>query len=232
MLSSAIRNDRRRARRFSTGKVKLDIPPLVENGNTVPMTVSVDQPDDRERSRQEHPRLQREEPAAEHRQFLSRPASGRAAGLDPASGSPTRQKVIAIARMTDGTFWQATVEVVVTLAACTEDEDLMAPRSSTFRPKPSAATSSTIKTLISHIMETGFRHTAVGEARAARHHHELHRAATTATEIFRADLFPAIAANPFITFFTVATGSGKFEVRMDRRQRYSTRPQSASITVE
>ena len=30
-------------------------------------------------------------------------------------------------------------------------------------------------------------------------------------EIFRADLFPAIAANPFITFFTVATESGTFD---------------------
>ena len=40
-----------------TGKVKLDIPPLVENGNSVPMTVSVTSPDDRDRPRQEHPRL-------------------------------------------------------------------------------------------------------------------------------------------------------------------------------
>ena len=55
-----------------------------------------------------------------------------------------------------------------------------------------------IKTLISHVMETGFRHDSIGQADPARHHHGVRRAPTTAQEIFRAELFPAIAANPFI----------------------------------
>ena len=57
------------------GRVKLELPPLVENGNTVPLTVSVESPMTRERPRQGHPRLQREEPAAERGQ---RARSGRA----------------------------------------------------------------------------------------------------------------------------------------------------------
>jgi sulfur-oxidizing protein SoxZ len=67
-----------------------------------------------------------------------------------------------------------------------------------------------IKTLMSHIMETGYRHTAAGEI-VPRDIITSFTCRFNGTEIFRADLFPAIAANPFITFFTRATDSGKFE---------------------
>jgi len=67
-----------------------------------------------------------------------------------------------------------------------------------------------IKTLMSHIMETGYRHTATGEV-VPRDIITSFVCRYNGVEIFRADLFPAIAANPFITFFTVATESGKFD---------------------
>src|SRR4029079_14572561 len=67
-----------------------------------------------------------------------------------------------------------------------------------------------IKTLMSHIMETGFRHTATGEV-IPRDIITSFSCRYNGAEIFRADLFPALAANPFITFFTTATESGKFE---------------------
>ena len=87
-----------------------------------------------------------------------------------------------------------------------------------------------IKTLMSHIMETGYRHTATGEvvprdiitSFVCRYH---------GVEIFRADLFPAIAANPFITFFTVATESGKFDFEWTGDKGF-TETASASISVE
>ena len=87
-----------------------------------------------------------------------------------------------------------------------------------------------IKTLMSHIMETGFRHTATGEliprdiitSFSCRYNGE---------EIFRADLFPAIAANPFITFFTTATESGTFEFSWIGDRGFSETA-SASILVE
>ena len=63
---------------------------------------------------------------------------------------------------------------------------------------------------MSHIMETGFRRTAAGEL-VPRDIITSFTCRYNGTEIFRADLFPAIAANPFISFFTVATESGKFE---------------------
>jgi sulfur-oxidizing protein SoxZ len=87
-----------------------------------------------------------------------------------------------------------------------------------------------IKTLMSHIMETGFRHTAAGEA-VARDIITSFTCRYNGAEIFRADLFPAIAANPFITFFTVATESGKFDFEWIGDNGFSGTA-SASISVE
>ncbi len=67
-----------------------------------------------------------------------------------------------------------------------------------------------IKTLISHIMETGFRRTAAGEI-VPRDIITSFACRYNGKEIFRADLFPAISANPFISFFTIAKESGKLE---------------------
>ncbi|MGZ5877251.1 MAG: thiosulfate oxidation carrier complex protein SoxZ [Bradyrhizobium sp.] len=87
-----------------------------------------------------------------------------------------------------------------------------------------------IKTLMSHIMETGFRHTAAGVV-VPRDIITSFTCRYNGAEIFRADLFPAIAANPFITFFTVATESGKFDFEWIGDRGFSETA-LASITVE
>ncbi|MDE5456431.1 thiosulfate oxidation carrier complex protein SoxZ [Bradyrhizobium sp. CSA112] len=87
-----------------------------------------------------------------------------------------------------------------------------------------------IKTLMSHIMETGYRHTTTGEA-VPRNIITSFTCRFNGNEIFRADLFPAIAANPFITFFTTAAESGKFEFEWTGDKGFSETA-SASITVE
>jgi sulfur-oxidizing protein SoxZ len=87
-----------------------------------------------------------------------------------------------------------------------------------------------IKTLMSHIMETGYRRTAAGDL-VPRDIITSFACRYNGVEIFRADLFPAIAANPFITFFTVATESGKFEFEWIGDKGFSETA-SASITVE
>ena len=87
-----------------------------------------------------------------------------------------------------------------------------------------------IKTLMSHIMETGYRRTAAGEL-VPRDIVTSFACRYNGVEIFRADLFPAIAANPFITFFTVATESGKFEFDWIGDKGF-TETASASILVE
>ncbi|MEA2919185.1 MAG: sulfur-oxidizing protein SoxZ [Bradyrhizobium sp.] len=87
-----------------------------------------------------------------------------------------------------------------------------------------------IKTLMSHIMETGYRRTANGEV-VPRDIITGFACRYNGVEIFRADLFPAIAANPFITFFTVATESGKFDFEWIGDNGFSETA-SASISVE
>jgi sulfur-oxidizing protein SoxZ len=87
-----------------------------------------------------------------------------------------------------------------------------------------------IKTLMSHVMETGYRRTATGEL-IPRNIITSFTCRYNGVEIFRADLFPAIAANPFITFFTVATESGKFDFDWIGDNGF-TETASASITVE
>jgi sulfur-oxidizing protein SoxZ len=87
-----------------------------------------------------------------------------------------------------------------------------------------------IKTLMSHIMETGYRHTSTGEV-VPRDIITSFSCRYNGTEIFRADLFPAISANPFITFFTVATESGKFDFEWIGDNGFSETA-FASIAVE
>jgi sulfur-oxidizing protein SoxZ len=87
-----------------------------------------------------------------------------------------------------------------------------------------------IKTLMSHIMETGYRRTATGEI-IPRDIITSFTCRYNGAEIFRADLFPATAANPFITFSTIATDSGKFDFEWIGDNGFSETA-SASITVE
>lgn len=87
-----------------------------------------------------------------------------------------------------------------------------------------------IKTLMSHIMETGYRHTAEGDV-VPRDIITSFSCKYNGVEIFRADLFPAVSANPFITFFTVATESGKFDFEWIGDKGFAETA-SASISVE
>lgn len=87
-----------------------------------------------------------------------------------------------------------------------------------------------IRTLMSHVMETGYRHTASGEV-VPRDIITGFTCRFNGTEIFRAELFPAIAANPFLSFFTTATESGKFEFEWSGDRGF-LETASASITVE
>ena len=87
-----------------------------------------------------------------------------------------------------------------------------------------------IKTLISHIMETGFRRTETGVP-IPRDIITEFRCTYNGAEIFRADLHQAISANPFITFFTVAMESGTLEFRWTGDNGLEEKAQ-AKIVVE
>jgi sulfur-oxidizing protein SoxY len=119
MLAAAIRNVVGEAP-VQTGKVKLEIPPLVENGNTVPMTVSVASPvtpDDYVRSIHV---FNEKNPQPNIGNFYLGPRAGRAQ-VSTRIRLADSQKIVAIARLADGSFWSISADVVVTLAACTEE---------------------------------------------------------------------------------------------------------------
>jgi sulfur-oxidizing protein SoxY len=118
-LNSAIRNVVGEAP-VRTGKVTLDIPPLVENGNTVPMTVRVASPmTDKGYVKSIHI-FNEKNPQPNVGNFYIGPAAGRAQVATRIRLADT-QKVVAIARLSDDTFWSVSADVIVTLAACTEE---------------------------------------------------------------------------------------------------------------
>ncbi len=88
----------------------------------------------------------------------------------------------------------------------------------------------TIKTLIQHKMETGFRYTNTGVP-IPREIVTAFVASWNGEEIFRAELYPAIAANPFITFHTIATESGMLTFTWTGDNGFSA-TERAQITVE
>ena len=101
------------------GKVKLDLPPLSENGNAIPMTVQVESP----MTAAEHVRaihvFTERNPQPDVATFRLGPRAGQARVATRIRLADT-QTVVAISELSDGSFWQGTAEVVVTLAACLE----------------------------------------------------------------------------------------------------------------
>ncbi len=102
------------------GKVTLELPPLVENGNTVSMSVSVDSPMTKENHVKAIHVFNEKNPQPNVITVRLGPRAGKAQVSTRIRLADT-QKVIAIAEMSDGTFWSDTQEVIVTLAACLED---------------------------------------------------------------------------------------------------------------
>jgi len=102
------------------GKVTLDLPPLVENGNVVPMTVTVDSPMTKDNFVKAIHVFNEKNPQPN---VISVKLGARAGKAEIATRIrlATTQKLTAIAEMPDGTCWSDTQEVVVTLAACLED---------------------------------------------------------------------------------------------------------------
>ena len=102
------------------GKVTLDMPPIAENGNSVPLTVSVESP----MTAAEHVRsihlFAEENPLPNVAHFYLGPRAGKAQ-VSTRIRLFTSQKIIAVAAMSDGSFWSGSAEVVITLAACIEE---------------------------------------------------------------------------------------------------------------
>ena len=106
--------------RVRPGRVKLELPPLVENGNTVPLAVSVESP----MTAADHVRaihvFTEKNPQPNVVSFRLGPRAGRASVGTRIRLADT-QTVIAICELSDGSFWSGSGAVVVTLAACLEE---------------------------------------------------------------------------------------------------------------
>ena len=104
---------------INKGKVKIDVPPLIENGNAVPLTVSCESP----MTADDHVKaihvFAEKNPQPNVVSIQLGPRSGRAT-VSTRIRLADSQKVIAIAQLRDGSFWSGEAEVVVTLAACLE----------------------------------------------------------------------------------------------------------------
>jgi len=102
------------------GKVKLDVPPLIDNGNTVPITVTVESPMTEASYVKAIHLFTEKNPQPYVLTAHLGPRAGRATVSTRARIADTG-RVIAIAELSDGSFWSDAVSVVVTLSACLED---------------------------------------------------------------------------------------------------------------
>jgi len=99
------------------GKVKLDISPLVDNGNSVPITISVASPMSATDYVKSIAMFNEKNPQRDVIRVLLGPRSGKAS-VSTRIRLANSQKLIAVAQLSDGTWWSHTVDVLVTLAAC------------------------------------------------------------------------------------------------------------------
>jgi len=103
----------------SKGKVTLDIPPLVENGNTIATSVAVESPMTAKDYVKAIHIFNEKNPQPDAISVYLGPRAGRAA-FSTRIRLADSQTVTAIAEMSDGSLWSDSVEVIVTIAACLE----------------------------------------------------------------------------------------------------------------
>lgn len=106
-------------RPVQTGRVRLDISPLVENGNAVPVTLTVDSPMTSADHVQRLALFNERNPQREVASFRLGPRAGRAR-VDLRVRLAGSQQLVALAQLSDGSVWSQRVDVIVTLAACVE----------------------------------------------------------------------------------------------------------------
>jgi sulfur-oxidizing protein SoxY len=102
------------------GKVKLELPSIVENGNTVPLTVSVESPMTETEHVESIHVFNQKNPQPYVAAFHLGPRAGKAR-VTTRIRLADSQQVVAIAKLNDDSFWSDSADVIVTLAACTEE---------------------------------------------------------------------------------------------------------------
>jgi sulfur-oxidizing protein SoxY len=106
--------------KVNDGRVKLDIPPLVESGNAVPCLITVEGPITPSSYVRAIHVFNEKNPQANVISIRLGPRAGRASVSTRIRLSDT-QTITAIAQLSDGSFWSNSVDVIITLGACLED---------------------------------------------------------------------------------------------------------------
>ena len=103
------------------GRVKLDVATLVDNGNVVPLRVAADSPMSAADHVTDIALFNEKNPQNDVARFVLGPRCGKAE-VATRIRLATSQKLVALARMNDGSIWSDTVDVIVVLAACIEGD--------------------------------------------------------------------------------------------------------------
>ncbi len=104
------------------GKVAIDVPTLVENGNTVALAIDVESPMSKDDYVKAIHVFNEKNPLPNVFSAHLGPRAGRAR-ISTRFRLADTQTIVAIAEMNDGSFWSASADVIVTLAACLENLD-------------------------------------------------------------------------------------------------------------
>lgn len=102
------------------GKIRIEVAPLVENGNSVALAVTVDNPMTPANHVKTIALFNEKNPQPQIARFHLGPRSG-TARVETRIRLATTQHLAAIARLSDGSLWSDEIEVIVTIAACTEE---------------------------------------------------------------------------------------------------------------
>ncbi len=185
-------------------KVQLAMPELVEDGSTVPLAVTVDSP----MSEADHVRaihiVAAANPETTVAVFHLSPASGRAA-IATRIRLAESQIVLALAEMSDGSWYSGRAPVKVAIGGC--GSGAVGSANSAVVGDPRVKVPETvragevfeIKTLLAHPMQTG-RQTDLAAASLPRLIIARLSCSSAATELFGAELYTGVAANPYFSF--------------------------------
>ncbi len=197
------------------GKVRLDLPEIAENGNTVPMTVTVDSPMT-EQSHVTHVLIVADEQSARRRGDIPllagerrrRGQYPRAPGGDPEHhrGRPHERRLV----LHDGEAGEGHDRRLRRLTGKDRTQETamsVKPRIKLDKKQAKQGELVEVKALVSHVMETGQRKDAQGNAIPRKILNKF-TCTVNGKQVFAADFEPAVSANPYIQFKFKAMESG------------------------
>jgi sulfur-oxidizing protein SoxY len=198
------------------GHVALELAKIVEDGGSVPVTISVDSPMTAEDHVSRIHLFPDKNPTPFAATFRLGPRCGKAE-VSTRIRLAESQTVFAVAELNDGSAWMTGSDVVVTVGGCgiaVSDADSEV-RVKTRIKLPKSATSGKviqIKTMVTHPMESGHRRNSAGEPVPRRIINRF-TCLYDGEEVFGADFHPSIAANPMLFFHIVASHSGAITLK-------------------